>query len=40
MSTKVFITGGTGFIGSYIIKKLTEKGYSVRALRRHTSKLP
>ncbi len=40
MSTKVFITGGTGFIGSYIIKKLIEKGYAVRALRRHTSKLP
>ncbi|MGC4037937.1 MAG: SDR family NAD(P)-dependent oxidoreductase [Chitinophagaceae bacterium] len=37
---KVFITGGTGFIGSYIIKELVQKGYSVRALRRATSKLP
>lgn len=36
----VLVTGGTGFIGSYIIKELIEKGYSVRALRRHTSKLP
>ena len=37
---RVLITGGTGFIGSYIIKELIEKGYSVRALRRSTSKLP
>lgn len=34
MSKKVFITGGTGFLGSYIIKALVEKGYSVRAIRR------
>ena len=37
---RVLITGGTGFIGSYIIKELIEKGYSVRALRRSTSQLP
>lgn len=36
----VLVTGGTGFIGSYIIKELVEKGYFVRALRRSTSKLP
>jgi len=30
----VFITGGTGFIGSYIIKNLIEKGHRVRAIRR------
>ena len=36
----VFITGGTGFIGSYIIKELVEKGYAVKALRRKSSKLP
>lgn len=30
----VFVTGGTGFLGSYIIRALVEKGYSVRALRR------
>lgn len=35
----VFITGGTGFIGSYIIKNLVEKGYAVRAIRR-SNKLP
>lgn len=28
------VTGGTGFLGAYIIKELVEKGYSVRALRR------
>ena len=39
MSNKVFITGGTGFLGSYIIKELVGKGYSVKALRRST-KLP
>lgn len=35
----VLVTGGTGFIGSYIIKNLLEKGYSVRAIRR-SGKLP
>lgn len=30
----VLITGGTGFIGAYIIKELVEKGYTVRAIRR------
>ena len=37
---KVLITGGTGFIGSYIIKELVEKNYAVRAIRRSTSRLP
>ena len=39
MSTKTLLTGGTGFLGSYIIKALIEKGYAVRAIRR-SSKLP
>ena len=30
----VLVTGGTGFLGSYIIKLLVEKGYAVRAIRR------
>jgi dihydroflavonol-4-reductase len=30
----VFVTGGTGFLGAYIIKALVEKGIAVRALRR------
>ena len=36
---KVLVTGGTGFIGAYIIKELVEKGYAVRAIRR-SIKLP
>ena len=36
---KVLVTGGTGFIGAYIIKALVEKGYPVRAIRR-SNKLP
>jgi nucleoside-diphosphate-sugar epimerase len=36
---KVLVTGGTGFLGSYIIKELVKKGYPVRAIRR-TNKLP
>ncbi|HKZ66306.1 MAG TPA: NAD-dependent epimerase/dehydratase family protein, partial [Chitinophagaceae bacterium] len=39
MSTKVLVTGGTGFLGSYIIKELIEKNYAVRAIRRN-HKLP
>ncbi len=40
MSTSILITGGTGFLGSYIIKELIEKGYTVRAIRRNSSRLP
>lgn len=39
MSTKILITGGTGFLGAYIIKHLVEKGYAVKAIRR-SNKLP
>ncbi len=39
-TNKVLVTGGTGFLGAYIIKELIEKGYAVRAIRRSTSKLP
>jgi nucleoside-diphosphate-sugar epimerase len=35
----VLVTGGTGFLGSYIIKNLVEKGLAVRAIYR-TRKLP
>ena len=35
----ILVTGGTGFLGSYIIKQLVEEGYAVRAIRRST-KLP
>ena len=36
---KILVTGGTGFLGSYIIKLLVEKGYGVRAIRR-SNKIP
>jgi nucleoside-diphosphate-sugar epimerase len=36
---KILVTGGTGFIGAYIIKELVEKNYPVRAIRR-SNKLP
>ena len=35
----ILVTGGTGFLGAYIIKELIEKGHAVRAIRR-THKLP
>ncbi len=31
----ILVTGGTGFLGSYIIRELVEKGYAVRAIRRN-----
>ncbi len=39
LSKKILVTGGTGFLGAYIIKELVEKDYSVRAIRRN-KKLP
>src|SRR4026208_855111 len=36
---RILVTGGNGFLGSYIIKELIEKSFSVRAIRRG-SKLP
>ena len=30
----VLVTGGTGFVGAYIIKELISRGYAVRAIRR------
>ncbi len=32
----ILVTGGTGFLGAYIIKELLEKGYNVRAIRRRS----
>ena len=31
---KIFVTGGTGFVGNHVLKELLEKGYQVRALVR------
>lgn len=36
---KIFITGGTGFLGSYILRKLVKRNYKVRALKRPNSRM-
>ena len=36
LSKKILVTGGTGFLGAYLIKELVEKNYTVRATRRKT----
>lgn len=36
---KVFLTGATGFIGSYLAEELINRGYKVRCLIRTTSRL-
>lgn len=38
--SKILITGGTGFLGAYMIKQLIEEGYTVKAIKRHSSVLP
>lgn len=37
--TSVFVTGGTGFVGSHLVRRLVEAGAKVRALTRQSSKL-
>jgi dihydroflavonol-4-reductase len=36
----VLVTGGTGFLGAYIIQQLIQKGYTVKATKRSNSVMP
>lgn len=38
MQERILVTGGTGFTGSHLCKRLIERGYSVRALVRDKSR--
>lgn len=35
----IFVTGASGLIGSFVCRKLVEKGYAVKALKRNTTDL-
>jgi dihydroflavonol-4-reductase len=37
LTQKVLVTGGTGFLGAYILQALVEKGYAVRAIHRSSN---
>ena len=37
-SSKVLVTGGTGYIGAWVIKSLLDRGHSVRAVVRSEAK--
>lgn len=39
MNMRIFLTGGTGFVGSEILRQLAAKGYSVRCLVRDEARL-
>lgn len=39
MTIKVFVTGASGYLGSNLVKKLTQKGYSVKVLVRNVNKV-
>jgi UDP-glucose 4-epimerase len=37
---KVFVTDGTGFIGSYVVKELLSCGHELTLLARNVNKVP
>ena len=37
---KIFLTGGTGFIGSHVLMKLLQNGHNVTVLARNKNKIP
>jgi nucleoside-diphosphate-sugar epimerase len=37
--TKIFVTGGTGFIGTKLVNELVQRGHTVHVLRRPTSNI-
>jgi UDP-glucose 4-epimerase len=37
---KIFLTGGSGFIGHWVVKELLTQGHQLRLLIRNTSKIP
>ncbi|MFK7900143.1 MAG: NAD-dependent epimerase/dehydratase family protein [Cyclobacteriaceae bacterium] len=39
MSKRIFLTGGTGLVGSFIVHKLLDEGYSVTCSKRETSNM-
>lgn len=39
MTTRAFVTGGTGFIGANLVQSLLQEGYAVRVLVRPSSRL-
>lgn len=36
---KILVTGGSGFVGAYLIRDLVKRGFQVRALKRKSSKM-
>jgi len=37
---RIFLTGGTGFIGHFVAKEFLERGYSLKILARNPNKIP